>query len=46
MKVKNGQEVMLEQDYGEKVLLSLHGVALAVYSRVNDRFYVSERGLF
>jgi tRNA pseudouridine55 synthase len=46
MKVKNGQEIMLEQDYGEKVLLSLHGVALAVYSRVNDRFYVSERGLF
>jgi tRNA pseudouridine55 synthase len=45
-KVKNGQEVMLDQDYGEKVLLSLHGVALAVYARQKDRFYVSERGLF
>jgi tRNA pseudouridine55 synthase len=45
-KVKNGQEVMLEQDYGEKVLLSLHGEAIAVYARQKDRFYVSERGLF
>ncbi len=45
-KVKNGQEVMLDEDYGAKVLLSLHGEALAVYARVHDRFYVSERGLF
>jgi len=45
-KVKNGQALTLEQDYGEKALLVLHGEALAVYRRVNTVFYVSERGLF
>lgn len=46
LKVKNGQALTLAQDYGEKVLLVLHGEALAVYRRVNGVFYVSERGLF
>jgi tRNA pseudouridine55 synthase len=45
-KVQNGQALLLEQDYGEKVLLVLHGEALAVYHRRDKNFYLSERGLF
>jgi tRNA pseudouridine55 synthase len=45
-KVKNGQAMMLAQDYGEKALLVLHGEALSVYKRDNGRFYSCERGLF
>lgn len=45
-KVKNGQTMMLEEDYGEKALLVLHGDAVAVYAHVQGRFYVCERGLY
>jgi tRNA pseudouridine55 synthase len=45
-KVKNGQTMMLEEDYGEKVLLVLHGDAVAVYAHNQGRFYVCERGLY
>lgn len=45
-KVKNGQALLLEEDYGERVLLSLHGVALAVYHRFKGAYYQPERGLW
>lgn len=45
-KVKNGVPMSLKEDYGEKVILSLHGEALAVYERTHDSVYRSFRGLF
>jgi tRNA pseudouridine55 synthase len=45
-KVKNGAPMTLEQDYGEKVLLCLHGEAIAVYARTREVYYHAERGLF
>jgi tRNA pseudouridine55 synthase len=45
-RVKNGAPMTLAQDYGERVLLVLHGAALAVYARTRDVYYHSERGLF
>jgi tRNA pseudouridine55 synthase len=44
--IKNGKALTLNADEGEKVLLCLHGEALAVYKKVTDRYYVAERGLF
>jgi tRNA pseudouridine55 synthase len=44
--IKNGKALTLSADYGEKVLLCLHGEALAVYKKVTDKYYVAERGLF
>jgi tRNA pseudouridine55 synthase len=44
--IKNGKALTLNADDGEKVLLCLHGEALAVYKKVADRYYVAERGLF
>lgn len=44
--VLHGRGMLLQADYGEKVLLCLHGEALAVYRRLKDSFYQPERGLF
>lgn len=45
-KIQNGEKMTLAQDYGEKVLLVRHEVALAVYYRLQGVFYAAERGLF
>jgi tRNA pseudouridine55 synthase len=45
-KVKNGVPMELLDDYGERVLLVLHGVPLAVYQRKEKHLYLSLRGLF
>jgi len=45
-KVKNGVPMDLDQDYGEKVLLVLHGNAISVYKRFSGTHYLAERGLF
>ena len=45
-KVKNGVPMDLDQDYGEKVLLVLHGNAISVYKRFSGAHYLAERGLF
>jgi len=45
-RVKNGAPMTLSQDYGEKVLLCLHGEAISVYARTRDVYYHAERGLF
>ena len=45
-RVKNGAPMALSQDLGEKVLLCLHGEAIAVYERTNDFYYHAERGLY
>ncbi len=44
--IKNGKAITLSADYGEKVLLCLHGEALAVYKKVTGKYYAAERGLF
>ena len=38
-RVKNGAPMTLSQDYGEKVLLCLHGEAISVYARTRDVYY-------
>jgi tRNA pseudouridine55 synthase len=45
-RIKNGAPMTLAEDYGERVLLTLHGEALAVYKRANGIYYIAERGLF
>jgi tRNA pseudouridine55 synthase len=45
-KVKNGAPMTLNADYGEKVLLCLHGEAISVYARTREVYYHAERGLF
>jgi tRNA pseudouridine55 synthase len=45
-KAKNGVALALDPALGEKVLVTLHTVAIAVYCKGIDGLYHSERGLF
>lgn len=45
-KAMTGQSLDLKEDYGEKVLIVRHEVAIAVYKRFATSHYVPERGLF
>ncbi|MCI1244882.1 MAG: tRNA pseudouridine(55) synthase TruB [Bacilli bacterium] len=45
-RARNGAPFDLAEDYGAKVLLTLHGEAIAVYRRFADTHYRAERGLF
>ena len=43
---KDGRKLFLGGEYGEKLLLTHGGTALAIYTRIEGGFYKAERGLF
>lgn len=44
-KVQNGAPIPLEEDYGEKILVVIHGSPLAIYHKGPGNLYMCEKGL-